>query len=284
MIKKSYLYKKFYIEITNQCNLNCDFCHNTKRPLAMLLPRGFQYILNEIKPFGNNLYLHVKGEPLLHPKLKEFLDIAAANNCQVNLVTNGSLLDNYKSDFFNHPALKKISISLHSLDFNRLSETDYFKKIILLINHSKCYLELRIWDYNLLNQSSKLRKFVALIEEYFQINFLNENFKINSRISVSYERKFIWPTNSENNQLKYGRCLAYKLMLAVLVDGNVVPCCLDGEANLVLGNIFETKISQIILNSRYQKMIAGFKNNQIVEPLCQNCDYRLRFEKTPRNI
>ena len=128
MIKKSYLYKKFYIEITNQCNLNCDFCHNTKRPLAMLLPRGFQYILNEIKPYTNNLYLHVKGEPLLHPKLKDFLDIAASNNFQVHLVTNGSLLDNYSAAFFNHPALKKISISLHSLDFNRLSEIGYFKK------------------------------------------------------------------------------------------------------------------------------------------------------------
>ena len=161
---------------------------------------------------------------------------------------------------------------------------DILKKIILLINNSKCYLELRIWDYNLLKQSLKLRKLVALIEEYYKINFLNYSFKINSRISVSYDRKFLWPTNTENNQLKYGRCLAYNLMLAILVDGNVVPCCLDGEAKLILGNVFETKLAQIILNQRYQKMIAGFKNNQLVEPLCQNCDYRIRFEKTSKNI
>lgn len=85
-------FKKIYIEITNICNLNCEFCPKTQRQKTILTKEEFQHIIKEIQPYTDYVYFHVKGEPLLHPELGVFLDICKEYGLKVNITTNLSLI------------------------------------------------------------------------------------------------------------------------------------------------------------------------------------------------
>ena len=84
--------KKAYLEITNVCNLRCDFCPGTRRESGFLLPEDFQTLAAKLRPHTEYLYLHLMGEPLLHPQLEEVLDRAAGLDFKVMVTTNGTLL------------------------------------------------------------------------------------------------------------------------------------------------------------------------------------------------
>src|SRR5574344_691968 len=107
-------FKKIYVEITNNCNLNCSFCSKDKRQKKSLTEREFRYILNEIKEYTNYIYLHVKGEPLLHKDIIKFINIADEYNLKVNLTTNGVLIDKEIDKLKECKAINKINFSLHS--------------------------------------------------------------------------------------------------------------------------------------------------------------------------
>ena len=85
-------FKKIYVEITNKCNLNCSFCSKLKRELKTMSKDEFKHVISEIKPYTDYIYLHLKGEPLIHPDLEDILKIAKENNIIVNITTNGTKL------------------------------------------------------------------------------------------------------------------------------------------------------------------------------------------------
>ena len=110
--------KKAYLEITNICNLACAFCPGTRRDKAFLSPEQFRILAGRIRPHTQYLYLHLMGEPLLHPQLEELLDIAAELDFRVMLTTNGTLLPKRQALLCQSPAVQKVSISLHSFEGN----------------------------------------------------------------------------------------------------------------------------------------------------------------------
>ena len=85
-------FKKVYIEITSVCNLACSFCPPTARAKGLIKVEQFNKILDEIRPHTKYIYLHVKGEPLLHPRIDQLLDAAHAKGFKVNITTNGTLI------------------------------------------------------------------------------------------------------------------------------------------------------------------------------------------------
>ncbi|NFV70766.1 radical SAM protein, partial [Clostridium botulinum] len=115
-------FKKFYIEITNVCNLACDFCPETKRKPKFMSIETFDKILNQINPYTDYIYLHVKGEPLLHPKIDKFLDLSHEKGFKVNITTNGTLINKVKDKIIMKPALRQVNFSLHSFDGNEDSK------------------------------------------------------------------------------------------------------------------------------------------------------------------
>ena len=112
-------FKKFYIEITNVCNLSCSFCPQTKRSPEIMKFDVFNKILDEVKPYTDYLYFHVKGEPLLHPEIDKFLDISYEKGFMVNITTNGTLISKAKDKILMKPALRQVNFSLHSFDGNQ---------------------------------------------------------------------------------------------------------------------------------------------------------------------
>ena len=115
--------QRAYVEITNICNLRCDFCPGTRRPLRAMRVSEFERIARELRPYTRHIYLHVMGEPLLHPELDKILDSCCALDFRVHLTTNGVLLPDRLDLLLAAPALYRLSISLHSYEANHVQQT-----------------------------------------------------------------------------------------------------------------------------------------------------------------
>ena len=90
---------------------------------------------------------------------------------------------------------------------------------------------------------------------------------------VDFDSEFIWPDLNNNYYNEVGTCYALRDHLGILVDGTVVPCCLDSKGIINLGNIFEENIEDIQNSERYKKMLQGFRNNKKCEELCKHCKF-----------
>lgn len=275
-------YKKIYVEITNICNLNCSFCSKVEKPLKSISKEEFTHVINEIKDFTDNIYLHVKGEPLLHKDLDELLTIADNNNVNVNITTNGVLFPNKVELLKRHKCLKKINFSLHSEN----NVENYLENIFTSVDKlpetiTKVY---RLWTLkdNTLDEKStetveKIKKYYNLSEEIVDKLKKENNVKINPSIYVDKDNEFEWPSvnKNENNE---GFCMALKTQVAILVDGTVVPCCLDSNGNIPLGNIYKEKFIDIINSKRCLDLRKSFQDKHPCEKLCLNCTYKNRFK------
>ena len=77
-------FRKVYLEISNICNLNCAFCPGTRRRQRFMTAEEFAAIAEKLRGAVQYLYLHVMGEPLLHPALPQIL--AAAEKGAISAV------------------------------------------------------------------------------------------------------------------------------------------------------------------------------------------------------
>ena len=287
-------FKKVYIEITNICNLECDFCPKTKRKPKFMSIDMFSNILDQIKPHTDYIYLHVKGEPLLHPELDKLLDISHDKGFFVNITTNGTLISKTANILLSKPALRQINISLHSLDGNKSFEDrkKYIQDILdftkLAVEKTEMIISLRLWNLNEDASDTKIRKNNAIlenIESFFNLSYkieetskLARGMKIADRLYINQAEKFKWPDVNENEINKNGFCYGLRTQAAILVDGTVVPCCLDSDGIINLGNIQNNFFSEIIESERANNIVNGFSNKQAIEELCQRCGYIKRFK------
>jgi len=289
-------YKKIYMEITSACNLSCSFCPETKRPKSFLSVEEFERRLQEIRPYTDYIYLHVKGEPLLHPALEKLLDLCMENKIQVNLTTNGTLLSKHREMLLKKPALRQVNFSLHSLDGNE-EERDkgsYMRTILDFAKEAsqkgRPIVSLRFWNIDpsdlLSLDARKNRALLEMIEEEFQLEHPilekvqpGRGLKLAEGIYINQDHEFQWPALTEEEDDGKGFCYGLKDQVGILTDGTVVPCCLDGEGIINLGNIKEQSFSSILTSERAVNLAEGFTRRTAVEELCRKCGYRKRFGK-----
>ncbi len=261
------MYKKVYVEITNICNLSCNFCNNTKRDKKYMSLDEFKIILNKLNGYTKYLYFHILGEPLMHPNINEFINLAS-KNYYVNITTNGYLIKNIK----NNKSIRQLNISLHSYNKKyNISLEDYLNNIFDTIDILKkyTYISLRLWT-----KFKEYNEVINYIKKRYNIDFeLKNNIKLIDNIFLSINKEFIWPDLNNNVYNEYGKCYALKDHIGILSNGVVVPCCLDSNGIINLGNIFETSLDSIIKSNRYQNMLNGFKNNKKTELLCRKCNF-----------
>lgn len=270
-------FKKIYIEITNICNLSCSFCSIDKRKKDIITLEKLEKILKNINDYTDYVYLHVKGEPLLHSKLKEILDLCYKYNKKVNITTNGTLLKERQKKL-SHPIVRQINISLHSENKKENYLEEIFETVDKLNEKIVIY---RFWtmDNGILNEKSakivnKIIKYYDLSPEFVEKINLEKHIKIKDNLYIDKANEFVWP-NLENDYLnEKGTCYALKDQLAILVDGTVVPCCLDSDGVINLGNIYEESLEEIINSKRYQEMKDNFSNRKACEELCKHCSFK----------
>ena len=290
-------FRKMYIEIGNICNMDCSFCPETKRKGEFMEIGKFSFILDQIKPYTNYIYFHVKGEPLLHPKLDQLLDISHEKGFKVNITTNGTLIDKLGHKIRKKPALRQINFSLHSFDKSQDPNKNieimdnYLDSIFKFIKTAKrpdFFISLRLWNLEKNNSSGfKMEKNQLLlekIEKEFSLAYKikdkiqpKKGLQLAPNIYLNQDYEFTWPDLKEEADNGQGFCYGLRNQVGILVDGTVVPCCLDGEGVINLGNIYDTSFEQIIYNKRAQAIYDGFSERRAVEELCKRCGYRKRF-------
>lgn len=274
-------FRKIYLEISNICNLNCSFCPKTKRKNKKMTINEFKSIMPKIRPYSDYLYFHLMGEPLCHPNIKEFLDIAYEYNFKVIITTNGTLLNKVSDILLNAKALHKVNVSLHSFEANdiNMSFDDYLDNCFSFgakLNNIVCY---RLWNNG--GKDELNNNILNKMKHFFSNEWINEKkgIRIGNLKYLEYGDKFDWPDSSLAEGDNKVFCYALRDQIGILADGMVVPCCLDHDGELALGNIHNSTLEDIINSPRAKAIYDGFSNNIANEALCRKCGYAKRFVK-----
>jgi len=264
------MFKKVYVEITNNCNLHCSFCAHNKRQGKSVSLDEFNIILEKLKGYTNHLYLHVLGEPLLHPHINELINLAS-KRYQINITTNGYLIER----IIDNQNIRQLNISLHSFhESNKLSLEEYLKPIFEVAAKlsRKTYINYRLWVKN-----EHAQEILQCLNKEYKTNLILATLKKNTTLApnifLNINKEFLWPSVNNNLMDYTGTCYALRDHIAILADGTVVPCCLDAEGIINLGNIYNTALEDIIKGKRYQQMLNCFKKNKKCEELCQHCNF-----------
>lgn len=276
------MYSRVYVEITNICNRACTFCPGTKRDKRRMTAAEFSRILDQLVGVTQYLYLHVMGEPLTHPDLPVFVDMASERGFKVAITTNGTLLKK-RTDELLASRLYKVNISIHSFESGTRDEyLNYINSCIDFADASSkmgILTVLRLWNRGY--DEGRNIDTLAILKERFSDGEWREGVRgvrINHRLHLEYGDRFEWPDTDKNELGDSVFCHGLGDHFGILVDGRVVPCCLDREAAIELGNIYESDIGDILASERAENMREGFKCKKATEELCRKCGYARRFK------
>ena len=276
--------KKVYLEISNVCNLECEFCHGTKRRKKLMNKDEFESAAKALVGHTEYLYFHLMGEPLLHPELEAFFEIAAKLGFKVIITTNGTLLKEKGDILISAPALHKVSISLHCYEANnmKMSTDEYLSGCFEFCKKASVMGKicvLRLW--NIGGMESLNERILDSIKEQFGDEWKKtySGFKVCDKVFIEWGDRFEWPDENAEFCSDRHTCYGLRDQVGVLCDGTVVPCCLDHNGDIALGNLFESDVETIINSPRAVAIYEGFNNKHATEELCRKCGYARRFGK-----
>ncbi len=278
---------RVYVEITNVCNLACSFCPGTERAPRFMSPQKFGTIADRLLGVTGYLYLHVLGEPLLHPGLTEILSAAGKRGFRVCLTTNGTLLGTESGKQLEDPCLHKVSVSLHSFEGNGRKDSleTYLSGVLdfcLRASARGVICALRLWNRG--GEDLRNSEIESFLSRRLAVNTKelpadpNGNRKLGQNLYLESAERFDWPDLSASEQ-ETQFCHALRQQIAVLCDGTVVPCCLDAQGAIPLGNLLEQGLEEILSSPRAKAMERGFAARQPAEELCRRCGYARRFNR-----
>ncbi len=274
------MYAKVYLEITDICNKNCSFCPGTSRPLRRLTMEEFCLLAEKLRGVTQHLYFHIMGEPLTHPLLPEFVRKAKELGFRPIITTNGTLLPG-RGEALLAAQPYKVNLSVHS--FEEGTQEDYLRYINGCLDFADrasragVLTVLRLWNRGC--DGGRNGNTEALIRSRFGEDWQegHRGIRLRERLFLEYGDRFEWPDLSAQDRGRGVYCYGLKDQFGVLCDGRVVPCCLDREGAVTLGNLFEEDIETILASPRAQAMVKGFRERRATEELCRKCGYARRF-------
>ena len=260
--------KKAYLEITNVCNLSCAFCPGTKRESRFLTQAEFDLLTDRLRGRVPYLYFHLMGEPLLHPLLGRFLQIAGDKGFRVMLTTNGTLLHERAETLLSAPALHKINLSLQSFEANPGGDLENYVNqcagFARRASEEGKLCELRLWNHGGLESLNE--RILEILRTHFPEPWESSprSVKLRDRVWLAEDDRFDWPDLGAADRGE--RCFCYGLrdQIGVLCDGTVVPCCLDHNGEQPLGNLFRQSLEEIMSTEAAQAIYRGFSQRRAV--------------------
>jgi len=275
---------KIYVEITNICNLRCSFCHGTKRAPRQMSAGELADILEKIKGHTEYVYLHVLGEPLTHPELPQLLRLIKNAGLNACITTNGFLLKEALPYLSGGSRLYKLSVSLHSFEGNGLDcgLSAYLSDVwdaVKALSEQGTICALRLWNEG--GDNARNEEIIAFLKDksgVSEFTCTRSGYKVADRLYLESAQKFDWPDLSEKESGTQF-CMGLRDQLAILCDGTVVPCCLDADGVLALGNIHADTLEEILASPRARAIYNGFSCRAPAEELCRRCGYAVRFNK-----
>lgn len=274
-------FQKIYLEISNICNLRCQFCPGTKRKPKIMSEAEFSMLLPKLRPWADYLYFHLMGEPLCHPNLEQYLSLAGNHGFKVILTTNGTLLEKQQEMLIASAALHKINVSLHAFEANDLSVPFeiYLKNCFSFgkAAEGKKLVVFRLWNQG--GAEKRNEEILTALEGFFPKPWVEERrgIRIGNRVYLEFGDKFDWPDLNAEDHGEQVFCYGLRDQIGVLCDGTVVPCCLDHDGDLSLGNLFDSDLETILKSDRAQRIYQGFQQRIAAEQLCRKCGYARRF-------
>ena len=272
-------FSRVYLEITNVCNLRCGFCPGTERQPRFLSPAEFAALAQKLRGWTDYLYFHLMGEPLLHPQLAALLSIAAEEGFYVNLTTNGTLLPGTAEALLSAPALHRVNLSLQAWEGNGCSFDihDYVNSCANFARRAAArgvLVSFRLWN----GEAPGNETLLAALHDAFPAPWqrAQKNTVLAQRVFLEQAGRFDWP-DASGAERHVSFCRGLRDHIGVLCDGTVVPCCLDAEGALALGNLFDRTLSELLETPRARAIADGFSRRQPAEPLCRHCGYAERF-------
>lgn len=285
------MFKKIYIEITNICNLKCKFCPETNRKKELMTVENFEEVIKKIHKYTKLVCLHVKGEPLLHSDLENILKILQKYNLQANITTNGTLIKEKLKIIKNSKAVRQINFSIHSITQNEISNKEYLQSIFESAEKlENIMISYRLWNLQNIKENNINKDIIESIEKFYNIKNLkeqlieNEFIQLKKNIFINQDEEFTWPDTNKNAIIKSGRCLALKEQVAILVDGTVVPCCLDNNGDIPLGNILEESLVDILKKPKSTVIKKNFEKRTITCRLCETCGFLKKLESKRKKV
>lgn len=276
------MYTRVYVEITNICNMNCSFCHGHKRTLRRMSYPEFCHILDQLSDKTKYIYYHLMGEPLSHPELGKFIKTAKERGFHSILTTNGTLLDKRGAELI-ASGVHKMNLSIHS--FEGQDETAfeaYMDKVVSFAQEASeagIIIIFRLWNRGC--DDGRNEKIISYLS-YRLGGEWRENargIRIGEKIHLEWGERFEWPDKEACDYGSHVFCYGMRDHFGILCDGTVVPCCLDSDGVIALGNVFRDDLTEIISSERARAIAKGFDRREAVEELCRRCGYAQRFSK-----
>jgi radical SAM protein with 4Fe4S-binding SPASM domain len=274
------MYSRVYVEITNICNMNCSFCHGHSRPPRQMTEAEYARVLQQLEGKTRYIYHHLMGEPLVHPLLPQFIQMACRAGFRPMLTTNGTLLDR-RAETLLIPGLHKINISLHSFEEGGPeAHRRYIAKVAEFAqnaNRAGTVISLRLWNNGC--DEGRNNDTLALLQELIPGEWVTNTrgYRIRDRLFLEWGDRFVWPDQSAADLGSEVFCHGLGDHFGILADGTVVPCCLDSEGIIALGNVFQQELTHILASPRAKAMAEGFRRRHATEELCRRCGYARKF-------
>ncbi len=274
------MYNKVYVEITNICNMNCSFCHGHNRASRRMNRGEFQFILEKLTDYTKYIYYHLMGEPLTHPELPDFIKLAGDNGFKSIITTNGTLL-NQRGEALIEAGIHKVNISIHSFENGTDEQFESYLENVAdfaeKANEKGVIVVFRLWNNGFDN--GRNIDIIKYLKNCFNTEWTEntKGFKIKKKMFLEYGERFLWPDSNAEIQGDKFYCYGLKDQFGILSDGTIVPCCLDSDGVINLGNIFKDDLKAVLACERASSMVNGFKCKKATEDLCRRCGYAQRF-------
>lgn len=268
--------KKIYLEITDICNLSCSFCHGTLREPRMMSAEEFSSITEKIRGRAEYLYFHLMGEPLMHPGLPAFIRMASEKGFKPVLTTNGTLLPERGGEILQTP-LYKINISLHSAEANPGRASKGYAEGCIAFAKSAArkgvLTVFRLWNKGGLETNNGA--LLSVLKAWYPGEWekTRSGYRLADRTFIEFGEKFDWPDAHAQKHEGEMFCYALRDQVGILCDGTVVPCCLDAEGIMALGNIHCSDLEAVLSSEKARKIYDGFSSHRASEELCTRCGY-----------
>ena len=275
------MYQRAYVEITNICNMHCSFCHGHHRPQKRMTREEFSQVLQQLQGHTEYIYYHLMGEPLTHPLLPDFIRMAKEKGFHSMITTNGTLLRSRGVALLDAGA-EKVSISLHSCEED--DETGYRSYLQQVAEFAEVaskkgtIVNFRLWNRGA--DAGRNDIVLDFLHDFFPESWTENTrgYRLRDKLFLEWGDRFTWP--DEKNPETQGQltCYGMRSQFGVLCDGTVVPCCLDSEGVINLGNLFTQNLGEILDCPRASAIAEGFRNHKAVEELCRRCPFAEKFK------